>query len=173
LWLSYTALILPDIPSQRFVVYIGELSATMARRADDGISGIFRGGPTPPVPSRATEIGNEPLRPDTNIGWHNLPNTRRKMVLHEGQRGFETYKKPSTPKFRRHRAWHTKPPNVILGVAQCPCPLYAGVIEFPYLNNIELLPGRFRFHVWEQEGNQGATGALRRLQTCRALSSGR
>jgi hypothetical protein len=35
-----------SIPPQNFVAYIGELSAALTRRADDGISGIFRGGQT-------------------------------------------------------------------------------------------------------------------------------
>ncbi len=56
----------PSVPSQKFVAYIGELSAALARRADDGISGIFRGGPTPPASSRADEICNELLRRDTS-----------------------------------------------------------------------------------------------------------
>ena len=45
-----------SVPSQKLVVYIGEQSAALARRADDGISGIFRGGPTPPASLRAGEI---------------------------------------------------------------------------------------------------------------------
>jgi hypothetical protein len=53
------------VPSQKFVVYIGELSAALARRADDRISGIFRGGPTLPASSRAAEIYDELLGRDT------------------------------------------------------------------------------------------------------------
>jgi hypothetical protein len=41
-----------NVPSQKLVVYIGEQSAALARRAHDGISGIFRGGPTMPASSR-------------------------------------------------------------------------------------------------------------------------
>ncbi len=53
------------VPSQKFVAYMGGLSAALARRADDGISGIFRGGPTPPASSRTDEICNELLGRDT------------------------------------------------------------------------------------------------------------
>jgi hypothetical protein len=56
-----------SVPSQKLVVYIGELSAALARRADDGISGIFRGGPMPPASSRADEICNELLGRDTSV----------------------------------------------------------------------------------------------------------
>jgi hypothetical protein len=55
-----------SVPSQKFVVYIGEPLAALAMRADDGISGIFRGGPTPPASLRAAEICNEFLRRDTD-----------------------------------------------------------------------------------------------------------
>ena len=40
-------------------MYIGEPSAELTRRADDGLSGIFRGGPTPPASSSAEEICDE------------------------------------------------------------------------------------------------------------------
>ena len=55
-----------SVLSLKFVVYIAELSATLARRADDGISGIFREGPTPPASSRAGEMCNELQRQDTS-----------------------------------------------------------------------------------------------------------
>ena len=45
-----------SVLSLKSVAYIVEPSAAMARRADEGISGIFREGPTPPAPSRADEI---------------------------------------------------------------------------------------------------------------------
>ena len=47
------------------VAYIGEQSAALARRADDGISGIFGGGPTLSASSRAGEICNELQIQDT------------------------------------------------------------------------------------------------------------
>ncbi len=58
---------LSSVPSQKLVAYIGEQSAALARRADDGISGIFRGGPTPPASARAGEICNEFLGRDTSM----------------------------------------------------------------------------------------------------------
>ena len=48
-------------------MYIGERSAALARRADDRISGIFRGGPTLPASSRAVEIYDELLGRDTRV----------------------------------------------------------------------------------------------------------
>ncbi|HTY62287.1 MAG TPA: penicillin-binding protein 2 [Acidobacteriota bacterium] len=54
-----------SVPSQRSVAYIGEQSVALARRADDGISGIFRGSRTPPASSRTGEISNGLLRRDT------------------------------------------------------------------------------------------------------------
>jgi hypothetical protein len=62
---KYECLPTSSVPSQKLVVYIGELSAALARRADDRISGIFRGGPTPPASSRAVEIYNELLGRNT------------------------------------------------------------------------------------------------------------
>jgi membrane fusion protein, heavy metal efflux system len=57
----------PSVPSQKFVIYIGELSATLARRANDGISGISRGGPTPPASPRTDEICNDLLGRGTSM----------------------------------------------------------------------------------------------------------
>ena len=66
--LGNTIILATSASSQKFVAYIGELSAAMARRADDGISGIFRGGPTPPASSRAAKICDEFLGRDTSFG---------------------------------------------------------------------------------------------------------
>ena len=49
----------PSVVSAKFAANFGEQSALLARRADAGISGIFRGGATPPEASRAGEIGSE------------------------------------------------------------------------------------------------------------------
>jgi hypothetical protein len=54
-----------SVPSLKFVVYIGELSAALAWRVNDRISGIFRGGPTPSASLRAVEIYDELLGQDT------------------------------------------------------------------------------------------------------------
>jgi hypothetical protein len=64
------AMLSTSVLSQKFVVYLGKLSATPARRADDGISGIFRGGPTPPASSKADEICNELLGRDASVVRH-------------------------------------------------------------------------------------------------------
>ena len=56
-----------SVPSRKFVAYFGEQSASLARRADDGISGIFRGGATPPGAPRAGEIGDELPTRDTRV----------------------------------------------------------------------------------------------------------
>jgi hypothetical protein len=45
-----------SVPSPKSGYYLGEQSTFLARRADAGISGIFRGGATPPGTSRAGEI---------------------------------------------------------------------------------------------------------------------
>jgi hypothetical protein len=54
-----------SVLSLKFVTHIGEQAAALARRADDRISGIFRGGPTKLASSRAAEICNELQRQDT------------------------------------------------------------------------------------------------------------
>ena len=56
----------PSVLSPKFVAYFGVRSAFLARRADAGISGIFRGGATPPGTPRAGEIGDELRGQDTN-----------------------------------------------------------------------------------------------------------
>src|SRR6185369_7874719 len=61
-WSCATASVL----SPKFGDYFGEQSASLARRADAGISGIFRGGATRPGASRAGEIVGELRRQDTS-----------------------------------------------------------------------------------------------------------
>jgi hypothetical protein len=64
-----------SVPSLKFVVHISEQPAALARRADDGIWGIFRGGQTQPASSRAAEIRNELQRRDTRIALKILVGT--------------------------------------------------------------------------------------------------
>jgi hypothetical protein len=44
------------------------LGMALARRADEGIAALFRGGPTPPEPSRAAGIAKGFLARDTSPG---------------------------------------------------------------------------------------------------------
>ena len=51
---------------QKFLADFGEAAAVLARRTDDGIPGVLRGGPTKPVASGAGEMGKELLAQDTS-----------------------------------------------------------------------------------------------------------
>jgi len=53
------------VPSQKSLAYSGERSTSLARRADEGIPGVFGGGPTPPGAWRAVAIGEGLLTRDT------------------------------------------------------------------------------------------------------------
>ncbi len=57
-----------SVVDQKFVAKFGEQSAPVPRRADEGISGIFRGGATPARASRAGEYCDELLVQDTSTG---------------------------------------------------------------------------------------------------------
>jgi hypothetical protein len=55
------------VPSQKFGVHLGEPTARLARRDDDDLPVVFRGGPSRPASSRAVEIVGELLRRHTRV----------------------------------------------------------------------------------------------------------
>jgi len=51
------------VANRKLGVCFAERSARLARRTDEGIPGVFGGGPTPPASARAGETGGElPVR---------------------------------------------------------------------------------------------------------------
>ncbi len=64
----------PSVLSRKFVAEVGEASALLARRDDEGLaSALIRGGATPPAAWRAAEFGDELPTQDTRPEHQNRP----------------------------------------------------------------------------------------------------
>jgi hypothetical protein len=71
------------VVSERFVACLGEQSASLARRFDDGIPGVFGGEATRSVAWRAGEICDELLGHHTSVG---LADIRSLVVVYRDTR---------------------------------------------------------------------------------------